>query len=124
AGYGRVGKGTVRLSGGEAGIVEKLRALAAQMPSTALRVGIGDDATVLTPPSAAEELIATTDQVIENRHFLRDHHPPGALGRKTLCRGLSDIAAMGGAPRWCLLSLALPEWVSDDWLQQFLLGAF
>lgn len=88
-------------------------------PSRWLRLGIGDDCAVLRPASESEELLVTTDQLIENKHFLKDSHPAGALGRKLLARGLSDLAAMGAAPAWFLVSLGLPDWVEDGWLEQF-----
>ena len=40
-------------------------------------------------------------------------------GWKALARGLSDIAAMGGQPRFCLLSLAVADWVDARWLDRF-----
>jgi len=85
-------------------------------------VGIGDDAAVLACPGPADELLATTDQLVENKHFICDQHPPDALGHKLLVRGLSDIAAMGGTPSWFLLSLALPNRLNDSWIENFLAG--
>lgn len=89
-----------------------------------LRIGIGDDCAVLRPTSNSSELVTTTDQLIENKHFIRESHPPGALGRKLLTRGLSDLAAMGAEPAWFLLSLGLTEWSKDEWLEQFLQEMF
>lgn len=60
--------------------------------------------------------------MIEGVHFRRDTHPPEAVGWKTLTRGLSDIAAMGGAPRFCLLSLALAPWADQRWVDRFYRG--
>jgi thiamine-monophosphate kinase len=60
--------------------------------------------------------------LIEDVHFRRATHPPAAVGHKTLARGLSDIAAMGAEPRFCLLSLALPEWADEEWVEQFYRG--
>ncbi len=88
------------------------------------RLGIGDDAAVLAAPEEGCELLLTTDQIIENKHFVRSTHPADKLGGKTLARGLSDIAAMGGRPRWFLLSLALPTWVKEPWIKQYLSGMF
>ncbi|MEI9971984.1 MAG: AIR synthase related protein [Ignavibacteriota bacterium] len=44
------------------------------------------------------------------------------MGWKCLARGLSDIAAMGGEPRFCLLSLALADWADADWVERFYRG--
>jgi thiamine-monophosphate kinase len=88
-------------------------------PSSRLRLGIGDDCAVLRPMSSLVEIVLTTDQLIENKHFIMSRHPAGALCRKLLARGLSDIAAMGAEPTWLLLSLGLPEWANDGWLEHF-----
>jgi thiamine-monophosphate kinase len=50
-------------------------------------------------------------------HFRRSTHTPQDVGWKVLARGLSDIAAMGGEPRFCLLSLVLPRWADDRWVE-------
>ena len=41
------------------------------------------------------------------------------IGWKALARGLSDISALGGVPRFCLLSLALPAWGDARWVDAF-----
>jgi len=89
--------------------------------STFLRVGMGDDA-ALWRPTRGHELILTCDWFIEGTHFLRDRHPPEAVGWKSLARAASDIAAMGGTPRCFLLSLALPASHTGHWLSDFLRG--
>jgi thiamine-monophosphate kinase len=53
-------------------------------------------------------------------HFRRATHSPEAVGHKALARGLSDIAAMGGAPRFCLVSLAAPG--DRLWIRRFYRG--
>ncbi len=85
-------------------------------------LGIGDDCAVFRPAGASEDLLFTTDMVIEDVHFRRSLHPASAVGHRTLARGLSDVAAMGGEPRFCLLSLALAPWTSPRWLDGFLKG--
>jgi thiamine-monophosphate kinase len=86
-----------------------------------IRMGIGDDAAVFRP-KAGYETILTCDWFLEGTHFLRDMHPPDAVGWKCLARAVSDVAAMGGAPRCFLLSLALPESHTGRWLDEFLGG--
>jgi thiamine-monophosphate kinase len=82
-------------------------------------LGIGDDAALLTVPPGSQ-LVVTTDALVEGVHFL-----PGAsaraLGHRALAVNLSDIAAMGAAPAWMLLSLILPE-ANEGWLGQFVIG--
>jgi thiamine-monophosphate kinase len=86
-----------------------------------LPLGLGDDA-ALFRPKRGHETILTCDWFLEGTHFLRDKHPPEAVGWKCLARAVSDIAAMGGAPRCFLLSLALPETHIGRWIELFLGG--
>lgn len=88
-----------------------------------MRLGIGDDAALL-PLDSRQELLVTTDLLVEGSHFQRDRHPARALGHKVVARGLSDIAAMGGKPLYALLSLCLPGWADQSWEKQFFAGLF
>lgn len=83
-----------------------------------LIAGIGDDCAIYRPRTG-EDLLFTTDMLIEGVHFTQRTHGPADVGHKALARGLSDIAAMGGAPRFCLLSLALAPWTTDIWVDRF-----
>jgi thiamine-monophosphate kinase len=84
-------------------------------------LGIGDD-TALFRPKPGHQTILTCDWFLEGTHFLRKKHPPDSVGWKCLARAVSDVAAMGGAPRCFLLSLALPETHTGRWLDLFLGG--
>ena len=84
----------------------------------AVITGIGDDCAVLRP-LPGQDLLVTTDFSIEGVHFRRDWHPPESVGHRCLARGLSDIAAMGGAPRAVFLSLALPSNLPQSWVDRF-----
>ena len=86
-----------------------------------LRLGMGDDGALLAA-SPGCELILTCDWLLEGMHFLRRVHPADVVGWKCLARAASDIAAMGGAPRCFLLSLALPPSRTGRWLDDFLSG--
>jgi thiamine-monophosphate kinase len=83
--------------------------------------GIGDDASVtaLTP---GMQLLTSTDMLLEDVHFRRCWHDPYRLGRKSLAASISDIAAMGGIPRWSLLSLAIPADTQLEFLDEFTRG--
>lgn len=83
--------------------------------------GIGDDCAIYAP-RVDEELLFTTDFLIEDVHFRRATHGSADIGHKALARGLSDIAAMGGVPRFCLVSLALSEDLRGRWLDGFYKG--
>ena len=69
-------------------------------------VGIGDDAAVVR--QRAKNTVLCCDPVVEGVHFLRSDPLP-AVGRKVVNRNLSDLAAMGAAPDWLLVSLVLPR---------------
>jgi thiamine-monophosphate kinase len=84
-------------------------------------VGVGDDCALLRP-DAGLELAVTTDLLVEGRHFAAGAEP-GALGHKALAVNLSDLAAMGAAPRWALLALALPT-ADEPWLRDFAAGFY
>lgn len=70
--------------------------------------GAGDDCAVLDMGAPDRLLLFKTDAVVEGFHFTRET-PPEKIGRKALARGLSDIAAMAGAPTAALVTIALPE---------------
>lgn len=78
--------------------------------------GVGDDGAVVRP-SAGHDLVISTDTLVTGVHFPPDT-PATAIGHKVLAVNLSDLAAMGAAPRWATLSLTLPV-VDDDWLTAF-----
>lgn len=78
-------------------------------------LGIGDDAAVLDVPPG-RQLVAALDALVEGRHFPVGCEPR-SIGHRALAVNLSDLAAMGATPAWCLLSLTLPA--ADE---QFLAG--
>lgn len=87
-----------------------------------MRVGIGDDCAVLeTQPGTS--LLATTDLLLEDIHFRRRWAEPADIGWKSLAVNLSDIAAMGGRPRWALVALACPDDTSAEEVEAFYEGA-
>lgn len=91
---------------GECALIERIRARTPPAPSFVV-IGVGDDAAVIQPERNALEVI-TTDSQIEGVHFDQAFVRPGDIGHKALAVNLSDLAAMGAAPRAALLSLILP----------------
>ena len=85
-----------------------------------LVLGIGDDAAVIRGGKGPSLL--TTDLLIEDVHFIVSLNPPRLLGRKSLNVNLSDIAAMGGTPRFALLGLALRGNLDRAWVRDFFGG--
>lgn len=91
---------------GERALIERIRAHIPPPPPFVV-VGVGDDAAVIEPERNALEVISTDSQV-EGVHFDQAFVGPGDIGYKALAVNLSDLAAMGAAPRVGLLSLVLP----------------
>jgi len=83
-------------------------------------LGIGDDAAVVKIGNS--QVLLTKDLLIEDHHFKTVYHPPALLGRKCLNVNLSDIAAMGGRPRFALLGLGIPVKTDPRWGDEFLKG--
>jgi len=91
---------------GEFGLIERIRQRSADGPGVVR--GIGDDTAVLELP-AGHQLLTSTDLLIEEIHFRLDWTDLYDLGRKAVAVNLSDIAAMGGTPRFLYLGLACPS---------------
>jgi len=106
----------------ERSIIERIRRAVPSRESfrSGLRLGIGDDAAVLAG-TRDSEWVVSADMFLENVHFLAAH-PPDAVGYKALARATSDLTAMGAAPRYFLLSLALPARRAGKWLDRVLRG--
>lgn len=83
--------------------------------------GIGDDCAILRP-KAGHDLVFTTDFVLQDRHFTLATHKAADIGHKALARSLSDLAAMGSRPVFCLVSLALPETQGKPFITGFYRG--
>ncbi len=105
----------------EAAILRRVAKLARRSGNSRITLGIGDDCTIYSP-RAGEDLVFTTDLLVEDIHFRRATHSAADAGHKALARGLSDIAAMGATPRFCLLSLALPKTTPGRWRDGFFRG--
>ena len=96
---------------GEHALISRITARFA-MPPWVL-VGPGDDAAVIQPERGALDVL-TTDALVEGVHFDRRFVPPDAIGHRALAVNLSDLAAMGAAPRAALLSFVLPDDLEVD----------
>ncbi|MDX3073034.1 thiamine-phosphate kinase [Streptomyces sp. NPDC088354] len=103
-------KGTV----GELGEFGLIRELTSRLTSSpAVRLGPGDDAAVVTAPD--RRVVATTDALVEGRHFRRDWSTAYDVGRKAAAQNLADIAAMGAVPTAVLLALVVPADLAVTW---------
>jgi len=77
-------------------------------PRSDVRIGIGDDAAVLKQ-QVGEELLVTTDAMVEGVHFRTDTLSYADVGYKSVAVSISDIAAMGGVPRHVTIAIAIPQ---------------
>ncbi len=105
---------------GEFGFIERI-APGCIVDGERVIVGIGDDCAVIR---CAEDrvMLITTDLLIEGVHFLRDAITPRQLGTKALAVNLSDIAAMGGRALDVFISIAIPEDLSLEFLDELYVG--
>jgi thiamine-monophosphate kinase len=105
----------------ERALIAHIRRLAQSVSAEGVIQGIADDCAILRLSTGCE-LLVTTDLCVEDVHFRQAWHPAGVVGHRCLARGLSDIAAMGGEPLACFLSLGFPEDLSQAWINNFLRG--
>jgi thiamine-monophosphate kinase len=102
-------------------LIQGMRRIAAAGHNSLVMKGIGDDTAVLRL-QPGHEFLVTTDLCVEGFHFRREWHTVTCVGHRCLVRGLSDIAAMGGEPIACFLSLGLPEDLDQKWVNNFAKG--
>ena len=106
---------------GELGEFGLIRELTARLPRTrAVEVGPGDDAAVVATPDG--RVVASTDVLLEGRHFRRDWSTAYDVGRKSAAQNLADIAAMGAAPTALLLGLVAPAELPATWALELMDG--
>jgi len=85
-----------------------------------VRLGLGDDAALVEP--GPHLVVLTADQLIESVHFRRETTSAHDLGYKALVVNVSDVAAMGGSPRYALVSLGVPKSVEMTWIVELYAG--
>ncbi len=107
---------------GEFGLIHRIRkGITSSDP--ALVQGIGDDVAVLEMGGmGTKALLVTTDILIEDIHFDLSWTDPYQLGRKALAVNLSDIASMGGTPKYFLISIGLPKNLPLSFVSSFYRG--
>jgi thiamine-monophosphate kinase len=98
---------------GEFGLIDAITG-AFGSAARGLAVGVGDDAAVVGAPDG--RVVATTDMVIEGRHFRRDWSSAADVGHKAAARNLADVAAMGAVPTALLIGFAGPGDLPVDWV--------
>jgi thiamine-monophosphate kinase len=107
---------------GEFGLIYRIRK-GTIFTDPALIQGIGDDVAVIkVEEKGTKALLVTTDILIEDIHFDLSWIDPSQLGRKALAVNLSDIASMGGIPKYFLISLGLPKNLPLSFVSSFYRG--
>lgn len=96
----------INLIGGEFALIERIKKKT-KLYSKDVIAGIGDDAAVLSYDKR-HYLLFTTDMLVEHDHFSMKYSTPEQIGMKAIEQNVSDIAAMGGLPKYAVISLALP----------------
>lgn len=116
--------GTIRVHSAEKKVLESIKRAFAQpgarMPA-GLVTGIGHDAAIVQG-GPGRLLAISSDAFLAGVHFLPGIHVPADVGYKALARSVSDLAAVGAAPKYFLMNLALPDSLSPVWLNRFAKG--
>ena len=105
---------------GEFGLIETIRKKFSRIIPVS-PAGIGDDSAVLGI-SPSSKVLATTDLLLEGVHFDLSYTDFYSLGWKAAAVNISDIAAMGGVPRSCLIGLGIPSGISVEHIHEFYRG--
>jgi len=103
---------------GEFGLIA--RVTAELTPADTTLLGPGDDAAVVR--AADGRVVATTDMLIEGRHFRRDWSTANDIGHKAAARNFADIVAMGAVPTALLVGLAAPPDLELEWADGLMAG--
>ncbi|MFG3418934.1 thiamine-phosphate kinase [Micromonospora sp. NPDC048063] len=99
---------------GEFGLIDRVTARLSY-GSTVL-LGPGDDAAVVAAPDA--RVAASTDVLVEGRHFRRDWSAAREVGHRAAAANLADIAAMGAEPTALLVALCMPPELETGWAEE------
>jgi thiamine-monophosphate kinase len=99
---------------GEFGLIARVVARLEGSPSGLL--GPGDDAAVVAAPDA--RVVASTDVLVEGRHFRRDWASATDVGHRAAAANLADIAAMGATPTALLVALCAPTDLEVSWAEE------
>jgi thiamine-monophosphate kinase len=97
---------------GEFGLISAIKAVLP--PDPAGVIGVGDDGAVLPAPDG--RVVASTDLLIEGRHFRPDWSAATDIGVKAAAQNLADVAAMGADPTALLFGLAIPGTLAAAWV--------
>lgn len=100
---------------GEAGAIARMARILGSGSLAPSWIGIGDDGSVTE--LGGGQALTTVDMLVEGVHFRLDTTTPENLGWKALAVNVSDIFAMGGAPSWAVVAIALRGDLPVSWLE-------
>jgi thiamine-monophosphate kinase len=99
---------------GEFGLITRI--VARLEPGAAGLLGPGDDAAIVAAPD--QRVVASTDVLVEGRHFRRDWSSAADVGHRAAAANLADIAAMGATPTALLVALCVPTDLEAEWAEE------
>jgi thiamine-monophosphate kinase len=99
---------------GEFALIRRITARLGSGPNSL--VGPGDDAAVVAAPDG--RVVATTDVLVDGRHFRRDWAGPEDIGRRAAAANLADVVAMGAVPTALLVALCAPGDLDPGWAER------
>jgi thiamine-monophosphate kinase len=99
---------------GEFGLIARI--VARLEPGSATLLGPGDDGAVVAAPDG--RVVASTDVLVEGRHFRRDWSSAADVGHRAAAANLADIAAMGAVPTALLVALCVPTDLDAAWAEE------
>jgi thiamine-monophosphate kinase len=104
---------------GEFGLISRVVSRLGE-PGPAVLLGPGDDAALVVASDG--RVVASTDLLVEGRHFRRDWADATEIGRRAAAANLADIAAMGGTATALLVGLCVPSDLDAGWAEQLAEG--
>jgi len=87
--------------------------------SSGVSVGLGDDAAVIDSPGS---LAVAADMLVEGVHYIKGEATPSLIGAKAVNRNFSDMAAMGLAPSWLIVSAAITKNTGEEFIKSLVIG--
>jgi len=102
---------------GEFGLIDRI---SKKSKNKNVIVDIGDDAAVFKTEKGLQ--VITTDTLVEGDHFRKEWFTPKQIGKKAIEINVSDIAAMGGIPKYALISLAIPKDLDVNFVDEIYKG--
>ncbi|MDD5111549.1 MAG: thiamine-phosphate kinase [Candidatus Altiarchaeota archaeon] len=112
---------SIRDYGGEFALIGAISGILGKPKDRKVIAGIGDDAAVIALDKKRDMLV-TVDMLVEGDHFRREWSTPRQIGRKAMEVNVSDIAAMGGLPKYALVSISLPDDTTAEFVMELYRG--